>query len=201
MIVYYGCRDSNPAVSRNLREAAKYRNIAPERLVFSLFTKEYSDYLARYRVADLFLDTLPFNAGGTASDALWARLPLLTCSGQTYVARMAGSLLKAIGLPELITTTLEAYEQMAIDLATHPEKLAAIKHTLAKNRLTTPLFDTKLFSPNTLKQHTRLCTSGIRLVCHQIILLSRTEIRRLGLLLMLWTAPPPARACHESGCC
>ena len=139
-------RDSNPAVSRNLREAAKYRNIAPERLVFSLFTKEYPDYLARYRVANLFLDTLPFNAGGTASDALWAGLPLLTCSGQTYTARMAGSLLKAIGLPELITTTLEAYEQMAIDLATHPEKLAAVKHKLAENRLTTPLFDTKLFT-------------------------------------------------------
>ena len=138
--------ESNPAVSRNLREAAKYRNIAPERLVFSLLTKEHSDYLARYRVADLFLDTLPFNAGGTASDALWAGLPLLTCSGQTYTARMAGSLLKAIGLRELITTTLEAYEQMAIDLATHPEKLVAIKHKLAENRLTTPLFDTKLFT-------------------------------------------------------
>ena len=137
---------SNPAVSRNLREAAKHRNIAPERLVFSLFAKNHSDYLARYRVADLFLDTLPFNAGGTASDALWAGLPLLTCSGETYTARMAGSLLNAIGLPELITTTLDAYEQMAIDLATHPEKLAAIKQKLAKNRLTTPLFDTKLFT-------------------------------------------------------
>jgi predicted O-linked N-acetylglucosamine transferase (SPINDLY family) len=137
--------ESHPAVSRNLREAAKCRNIAPERLVFSLRTK-YSDYLARYRVADLFLDTLPFNAGATASDALWAGLPLLTCSGQTYTARMAGSLLKAIGLPELITTTLEAYEQMANDLATHPEKLLAIKQKLAENRLTTPLFDTKLFT-------------------------------------------------------
>ena len=138
--------ESNPAVSRNLREAAKCRNIAPERLVFSLYTKDHSDYLARYRVADLFLDTLPFNAGGTASDALWAGLPLLTCSGQTYAARMAGSLLNAIGLPELITTTSDAYEQMAIDLATNPEKLAAIKHKLAENRLTTPLFDTKLFT-------------------------------------------------------
>jgi predicted O-linked N-acetylglucosamine transferase (SPINDLY family) len=138
--------ESNPAVSRNLREAAKYRNIAPQRLVFSLFTKSHSDYLARYRVADLFLDTLPFNAGGTASDALWAGLPLLTCSGQTYTARMAGSLLNAIGLPELVTKTLEAYEQMAIDLATHPDKCAAIKRKLTENRLTAPLFDTKLFT-------------------------------------------------------
>jgi protein O-GlcNAc transferase len=138
--------ESNPAVSRNLREVAKHRNISAERLVFSAYTKEYSDYLARYRVADLFLDTLPFNAGGTASDALWVGLPLLTCSGQTYTARMAGSLLNAIGLPELITTTLEAYEQVAIDLATNPEKLLAIKHKLAENRLTAPLFDTKLFT-------------------------------------------------------
>jgi predicted O-linked N-acetylglucosamine transferase (SPINDLY family) len=137
---------NNPAVSRNLREAARYRNIAPERLVFSSYVKDHSDYLARYRVADLFLDTLPFNAGGTASDALWAGLPLLTCSGQTYTARMAGSLLKAIGLPELITTTLETYEQMANDLATHPGKLAAIKLKLAENRLTMPLFDTQLFT-------------------------------------------------------
>ena len=100
----------------------------------------------QYQVADLFLDTLPFNAGGTASDALWAGLPILTCSGQTYTARMAGSLLNAIGLPELITTTLKTYEQMAIDLATHPEALAVIRHRLAANRLTTPLFDAKLFT-------------------------------------------------------
>jgi protein O-GlcNAc transferase len=140
--------ESNPAVSRNLRVEAKHRNVAPERLVFSSYTDEYSDYLARYRVADLFLDTLPFNAGGTASDALWAGLPILTCSGQTYAARMAGSLLNAIGLPDLITTTLDAYEQMAIDLATHPEELAVIRHKLAVYRLTTPLFDTKRFTKN-----------------------------------------------------
>ena len=116
-----------------------------QRLVFSIFAKNHSDYLARYRVADLFLDTFPFNAGGTASDALWTGLPLLTGSGQTYTARMAGSLLHAIGLPELITTTLEAYEDKAIDLATHPEKLAAIRHKLAENRLM-PLFDTQVFT-------------------------------------------------------
>jgi predicted O-linked N-acetylglucosamine transferase (SPINDLY family) len=138
---------SNPAVSRNLREAAKYRNISPERLVFSIFAKNYSDYLARYRVADLFLDTFPFNAGGTSSDALWTGLPLLTCSGQTYTARMAGSLLHAIGLPELITTTLEAYEDKAIDLATHRrEKLVVIRHKLGENRLIMPSFDTQLFT-------------------------------------------------------
>ena len=139
-------KEGNPAVSRNLRLEAAHRSIAPERLLFASRSKEYSDYLIRYKVADLFLDTLPFNAGATASDALWAGLPLLTCSGQTYAGRMAGSLLNAIGLPELITTTLDAYEQMAIDLATHPEKLTIIKRKLAENRLTTPLFDAKLFT-------------------------------------------------------
>ncbi len=137
--------ESNAAAARNLRVEAKHREISPERLVFAPLA-EYSDYLARYRVADLFLDTLPFNAGATASDALWAGLPVLTCSGQPFTARMAGSLLTTIGLPELITTTPEAYEQMAIDLATHPEKLTAIKRKLAENRVTTPLFDTKLFT-------------------------------------------------------
>ena len=92
--------------------------------------------LARHRLADLFLDTLPYNAHTTSSDALWAGLPVLTRIGETFADRVAASLLNAIGLPELITTTLEAYEQMAIDLATHPEKLAAIKHKLcAKCRL------------------------------------------------------------------
>ena len=104
------------------------------------------DHLARHRLADLFLDTLPCNAHTTASDALWAGLPVLTCLGETFAGRVAASLLNAIALPELITTTLEAYEQLAIDLATQPEKLAIIKRKLAENRLTTPLFDTKRFT-------------------------------------------------------
>ena len=104
------------------------------------------EHLARHSLADLFLDTLPYNAHTTASDALWAGLPVLTCLGETFAGRVAASLLNAIRLPELITTTLEAYEEMAIDLATHPEKLAAIKRKLTENRLTTPLFDTKLFT-------------------------------------------------------
>ena len=139
--------EGNSAVSRNLRETAKRRNIAPERLVFAPPAK-YSNYLARYNVADLFLDTSPFNAGATASDALWVGLPVLTCSGQPFTARMAGSLLNAVGLPELIATTLGDYERIAIHLATHPEKLALIRQKLADNRLTTPLFDTKRFTKN-----------------------------------------------------
>jgi protein O-GlcNAc transferase len=136
--------DNAKAVS-NLRKEAEIRGVNPKRLVFAKRTS-LPDHLARHRLADLFLDTLPYNAHTTASDALWAGLPVLTCIGETFAGRVAASLLNAIGLSELITTTLETYEQMAIDLATHPEKLAAIKHKLAKNRLTTPLFDTKLFT-------------------------------------------------------
>jgi predicted O-linked N-acetylglucosamine transferase (SPINDLY family) len=104
------------------------------------------EYLARYRVADLFLDTLPYNAGTTASDALWAGLPVLTCMGEAFASRVAASLLTAIHLPELVTATQEEYETLAVELATHPEMLAEIKRKLAKNRLTTPLFDSGLFS-------------------------------------------------------
>ena len=117
----------------------------PKRLIFAE-RLPLAEHLARHRLADLFLDTLPYNAHTTASDALWAGLPVLTRIGETFAGRVAASLLKAINLPELIATTAEAYEQMAIDLATHPEKLAAIKRKLAENRLTTPLFDTKLFT-------------------------------------------------------
>jgi predicted O-linked N-acetylglucosamine transferase (SPINDLY family) len=101
---------------------------------------------ARLDLADLFLDTLPYNAGTTASDMLWADLPVLTRVGDTFAGRMAASVLNAIGLPELVTITPEAYEQKAIELATNPEKLAAIKRKLAEYRLITPLFDTKLFA-------------------------------------------------------
>ena len=104
------------------------------------------DHLARHKLADLFLDTLPCNAHTTASDALWAGLPVLTCIGETFAGRVAAALLNAIRLPELVTTTLESYERAAVDLATNAEKLAAIKRRLADNRLATPLFDTQLFT-------------------------------------------------------
>ena len=137
--------EDNAIAASNLRKEAVARGISADRLVFAK-RMPLSDHLARHRLADLFLDTLPYNAHTTASDALWAGLPVLTCLGQTFPGRVAASLLNAIHLPELITTTLEAYEQMAIELATYPERLAATKHKLAENRLTTPLFDTKLFT-------------------------------------------------------
>ena len=104
------------------------------------------EHLARHRLADLFLDTFAFNAHTTATEALWVGLPVVTKLGKGFAARVAGSLLTAIDLPELITETVEDYEALILDLATNPERLAAIKQKLAENRLSKPLFDTELFT-------------------------------------------------------
>ncbi|MDP2241947.1 MAG: tetratricopeptide repeat protein [Burkholderiales bacterium] len=136
--------ESYEVASCNLRQEAERRGVAPERLVFSQWSS-LGDYYARYRLADLFLDTLPFNAGTTASDALWAGVPVLTCTGEAFASRMAGSLLHAVGLPELITENLRDYEALALELAGDTEKLAAIRAKLAEHRATYPLFDTDRF--------------------------------------------------------
>ena len=146
----------NASATNNLKNEAVARGVSAERLVFAKRIPLIAEHLARHKLADLFLDTLPYNAHTTASDALWAGLPVLTCIGETFSGRVAASLLNAIRLPELITTTLEAYEQMAIDLAAHPEKLAAVKNKLAENRLTTPLFDTKLFTKHIEAAYTKM---------------------------------------------
>jgi protein O-GlcNAc transferase len=132
--------EGNAAVAANLRREAQVRGIAPERLVFAP-RAPLPEHLARQRTADLFLDTLPCNAHTTASDALWAGLPLVTCLGATFAGRVAASLLTAVGLPELITPSLAEYEALALRLATDPEALAAVKAKLARNRDTYPLFD------------------------------------------------------------
>jgi predicted O-linked N-acetylglucosamine transferase (SPINDLY family) len=136
--------DSNAASSK-LRTEAATRGIDPTRLVFAQRLPP-SEHLARHRMADLFLDTMPYNAHTTASDALWAGLPLLTQIGETFAGRVAASLLTAIGLPELITTTRMQYIDLAVELATNSEKLAAVKSKLASHRLTTSLFNTQLFT-------------------------------------------------------
>jgi protein O-GlcNAc transferase len=136
--------EASPVAASNLRKEAAARGVDPARLVFAA-RMHHTSHLARHRLADLFLDTMPYNAHTTASDALWAGLPLLTLIGETFAGRVAASLLTAVGLPELITTTLEAYEELAIELATNPEKLAAIKSRLGRNRMTAPLFNTQLF--------------------------------------------------------
>jgi predicted O-linked N-acetylglucosamine transferase (SPINDLY family) len=138
---------SEPTARRNLIAQAEQRGIAAHRLVFAPHVR-YPDHLARMGLADLFLDTLPFNAGTTASDALWAGLPVLTCSGEAFAARMAGSLLRAVGLEELIARDLQHYEALALQLATRPEELARVRARLAANRASAALFDTKRFCRN-----------------------------------------------------
>lgn len=127
---------------RNLRREAESRGVDGGRLVFAT-RLEPEQHLARHRAADLFLDTLPCNAHTTASDALWAGLPLLTCRGNAFAGRVAASLLQTLGLPELITTTGEEYEARAIALANRPEELAQLRSRLASARLSSPLFDGK----------------------------------------------------------
>jgi protein O-GlcNAc transferase len=136
---------SNKWAEANLRKAAQARGIAPERLVFADW-RPPSEHLARHRLADLFLDTFNYNAHTTASDALWAGLPVLTKIGQGFAARVAGSLLGAIGLPELITNTDDEYERLALQMASDPDRLLALRSKLEKNRDVTPLFDTELFA-------------------------------------------------------
>ena len=131
--------------AKNLKMEAEKRGVNPERLIFGERLTR-TQYLARCRSADMFLDTLPYNAGATASDALWAGLPVLTCMGDSFASRYAASMLFAIGLPELVTETQAKYEALAIELATNPIKLKSIKDKLENNRLTTPLFDTALFT-------------------------------------------------------
>jgi predicted O-linked N-acetylglucosamine transferase (SPINDLY family) len=144
--------EDNPTAADNLRKEAGLRGVSPDRLIFAK-RLPLAEHLARHRLADLFLDTLPYNAHTTASDALWAGLPVLTQIGKTFPGRVAASLLTAVGLPELITHTPEEYEALAIDLAQHPEKLQQIKQKLAENRLVKPLFDTSVFTQHLEKAY------------------------------------------------
>jgi predicted O-linked N-acetylglucosamine transferase (SPINDLY family) len=134
-----------PAMEANLRREAAARGVAPERLVFAPKIDQ-ARHLARHRCADLFLDTLPYNAHTTASDALWAGLPVLTRAGASFPSRVAGSLLSAVGLPDLITSDAGEYEAAALALARDPARLAEVKARLAANLRTAPLFDTRRFA-------------------------------------------------------
>jgi protein O-GlcNAc transferase len=138
---------NNPPAVRNLTRSAEIRGVAADRLVFAPLMK-LDDYIARHRLADLFLDTAPFNAHSTAAYALWGGLPVLTHVGSSFAARVAGSLVNAVGLPELIVGDLEGYEATALRLARDEQALAAIRTKLARNRLTFPLFDTDRFRRN-----------------------------------------------------
>ncbi len=137
--------EDSPEAAGKLREEAERRNVSADRLVFAGRVAP-ADHLARHRLADLFVDTLYYNAHTTASDALWAGLPVVTRLGETFAGRVASSLLHAVGLPELVTRSTEEYEALALSLASNPQRLAAIRQKLAQNRATEPLFDTGLFT-------------------------------------------------------
>jgi predicted O-linked N-acetylglucosamine transferase (SPINDLY family) len=137
--------EGNAAATANLRQEAAKRGVAPERLIFAPKVP-VADHLARHRQSDLFLDTLPYNAHTTASDALWVGLPVLTCLGSTYAGRVAASLLNAVGLADLITTSLEDYEALALTLARDRSLVASLKDRLAHNRDGCSLFNTTRFA-------------------------------------------------------
>ena len=136
--------DDNTAAKHNLAEAAAARGVDPARLIFAPRIPP-AVHLARHRLADLFLDTLPYNAHTTASDALWAGLPVLTCQGRQFDGRVAASLLETLGLPELVTHSLEDYEALALALAREPHRLASLRARLGERRLSSPLYDTQGF--------------------------------------------------------
>jgi protein O-GlcNAc transferase len=135
----------NAVAVTNLRREAAARGVDPERIVFAPRAAP-ADHLARHRLGDLFLDNLPFNAHTTTVDALWTGLPMVTCLGAAFAARVAGSMLRAVGLPELVTDNLADYEALALSLARDPGRLAVVKAKLAANRLSYPLFDTVRFT-------------------------------------------------------
>ena len=151
MIIYA----DNSAAEKNLTLEIIRRGIKPERLIFGERLKR-KEYLARYRVADLFLDTHPYNAGTTASDALKMGLPLITMIGESFNSREAASILNSINLPELITNSMEEYEALAIELATNPDQLTKIKDKLHNNLAVAPLFDTPLFTKNLESAYTQM---------------------------------------------
>ncbi|ALF56607.1 UDP-N-acetylglucosamine--peptide N-acetylglucosaminyltransferase SEC [Nostoc piscinale CENA21] len=136
-----------PAAEDNLKKAAEARGIDSDRLIFAQYHRK-AEHLARHQLADLFLDTLYCNAHTTASDALWAGLPVLTCRGETFASRVGASLLTAVGLPDLVSHNLEQYEQLAIHLGNSPETLLKLKQRLAQNLMSYPLFDTPRFTHN-----------------------------------------------------
>jgi len=151
--------DCNSLAKQNLRKEAEVRGVDSERLVFAPRVS-MAEHLARHIHADLFLDTLPYNAHTTTSDALWMGLPVLTCAGNTFASRVAASLLSAAGLPELITKDLNEYEAKAIDLASSPEKLNGLKRQLLDRREQSALFDTEKFAKNLERIYTDLHQSN-----------------------------------------
>jgi predicted O-linked N-acetylglucosamine transferase (SPINDLY family) len=139
---------SHENVKENLRREAQARGVQPDRLVFAARMELMAEHLARHRAADVFLDTLPFNAHTTAADALWAGLPVLTCLGESSLGRIAGSLLMALDMPELVMQDIQAYEAMAVKLGTDKGLVQQLKNKLDQHRLSTPMFDMERLTKN-----------------------------------------------------
>ena len=140
--------EGNRAAMQNLAREAEIRGVAADRIVFAPFRKSPPEHLARLALADLFLDTLPYNAHTTASDALWAGVPVLTCLGGTFAGRVAAGMLRSLAIPELITESLGDYETAALRLARDPDALREIRAKLARHRTTHPAFDEERFARN-----------------------------------------------------
>lgn len=145
----------SPAAERNLRSEAQARGIAPERLVFAA-RAPLAEHIARQRQADLFVDTFYYTGHTTTSDALWVGLPVVTCLGETFAARVSASLLQACGMAELVTRSPAEYEATALRLASNPDELSAVRAKLASNRTACPLFDAALFARHIEDAYTQM---------------------------------------------
>ena len=145
-----------PAAMQNLKREAEARGVAAQRLVFAPFAPTVEDHLSRLRLADLFLDTLPYNSHTSTCDALFADVPLVTCPGSAFAGRVAASALLAHGLPELIADSLATYEELALSIARDPERARALKAKIARHRDTHPLFDTARFTRHLEQAYTAM---------------------------------------------
>ncbi len=151
--------EDSAAAAANLRKEAERRGMDPARLIFAPRMAQ-EDHLARQAAADLFLDTRPYNAHTTCSDALWVGLPLLTCPGESFASRVAASQLQAMAMPELIAPSLQDYETLAIALARDPARLAKLKQKAMAGRASSPLFDLERFTLNIEAAYTRIYEDG-----------------------------------------
>ena len=148
--------------NNNLKKEAKKNSVDENRIIFASRLTLREDHLNRIQLADLFIDTLPYNAHATTSDALQVGLPVLTCIGNSFASRVAASLINSVNLPELITNTQEQYESLAIQLAKNPEKLKTIKKKLNNNLIKSPLYDTPLYTRHLESAYTMMYDR-----CHQ----------------------------------
>jgi predicted O-linked N-acetylglucosamine transferase (SPINDLY family) len=137
-----------PEAIPNLKKEAASRGIDTSRIIFATRIQEIEKHLARIALADLFLDTFPYNAHTSAIDTLWAGVPIVTRMGRSFASRLAGSLLKSVGLDDLVTDNSKDYEELAVSLALNPAKLKHYRNLLEKNRSTHRLFNTKLYTKN-----------------------------------------------------